>query len=187
MTSEKTGVRRAEIGSVIAILFSVLAVVVSFYQARIAEKQAHASVWPYVTIGQSMYDQGDQKGYRFTVDNNGLGPAVFRSVVVSVDGKPVKNWNQVFDALGVPREVPHTTSSVHGRVLPPNINRETTIEAIHVFALPEAQTFFAAAPRLRMDICYCSVYAECWIAHFMEPRLDTVSHCEPAGALEFAQ
>ncbi len=187
MASEKSGIRRAEIGSAIAIGLSVLAVVVSFYQARIAERQAHASVWPYLSIGYSIYDQGDQQGFAWNVDNNGLGPALIRSVTVSVDGLPRKRWVDVIAALGLQPGFLRTTSSLGGRVLPPNINRETTVAAIRVLSLPEAKVFAQAVERLKMDICYCSVYEECWIAHFREQRIDDVARCESTGPLEFAE
>lgn len=187
MTSEKSGIRRAEIGSAIAVLIAVLAVVVSFYQARIAENQAHASVWPYLSIGYNMYDGSDGPGFTWTVDNNGLGPAVLQSVVVKVDGAPRKTWRDVITALGIQPDIMRTTSSLHGRVLPPNINRETTVQAIHIPTLADARLFNKARDRVTMDICYCSVYDECWIARFEDARVERVSHCEPAGALEFTQ
>jgi hypothetical protein len=185
MTSEKAGVRRAEIGSAIAVGLSVLAVIVAFYQARIAEQQAHASVWPYVTIGYSIYDGSESPGFTWNIDNNGLGPAIIKSVVVSVDGTPRKSWPEVLAALGLPADLPKTTSSVHGRVLPPNLNRETTIQALHVPSIPEAKQLAAALSRLAMDICYCSVYDECWTAHFLEPRVEKIAHCDPHAATQF--
>jgi hypothetical protein len=180
MTSEKTGIRRAEIGSAIAVLLSVLAVVVSFYQARIAEKQAHASVWPYVTVGYNLSEVGDDRGFALTVDNDGLGPALIESVVLSVDGLPRTSWADVIAALGLQTGFMRSTSSVSGRVLPPDINRETTISAIRVSSLPEAKVFFHAIPRLKIDVCYCSVYEECWIAHFRALHVDKVARCVQA-------
>jgi hypothetical protein len=185
MTSEKTGVRRAEIGSAIAIIFSVLAVIVSFYQARIAEKQAHASVWPYLSIGYNLYDGGPSPGFAFTVDNPGLGPAVIESVVVLLDGVPRKGWSEVTAALGIKPPFLHTVSSVHGHVLPPSVNRETTIEAIHISSIPEAKVLYRANDRITISICYCSVYDECWIAQFRKTHPERVSGCSANPAVEF--
>jgi hypothetical protein len=179
--------RRAQLGSAIAVGISLMALVVGFYQARIAERQAHASVWPYLTIGYNLYDRGENRGFTWTVDNSGLGPALIQSVVVSLDGKPVRRWEDVTAVLGLKKDFEHTTSSVRGRVLPPNSNRDTTIQAIRVFALPDAEAFWKARERLQMDVCYCSVYQECWVAHWLKQKVDPVSKCSGAATPEFEQ
>jgi hypothetical protein len=129
----------AEIGSAVAVVVSSFALFVSFYQARIAERQAHASVWPYLSIDYDINDQGQRIGFIWTVENNGLGPALIQSVIVSVDDKPQRNWDEVSKALGITKSFSSTMSEVSGRVLPPDTNRETTIDAIHVISAPEAK------------------------------------------------
>jgi hypothetical protein len=178
----------AEIGSGAAVLISLLALVISFYQTRIAERQAHASVWPYVSINYDISDEGEKRGFTWTVENNGLGPALIQSVVISVDGKPRKTWAEVCVAIGITsKNFAATSSLISGRVLPPDTNRDTTIPAFHAIAAPEAKLFLDARPRLGMDICYCSVYAECWVAHFEQQRVETVERCETAGTVQFTQ
>lgn len=70
-------------------------------------------------------------------------------------------------------------------MLPPSINRETTIEGIHISSVPEAKALYHASERIKMTICYCSVYDECWIARFKETRVQRVSACHPDPAVEF--
>jgi hypothetical protein len=164
---------------------SVLAVVVSFYQARIAEKQAHASVWPYLSIGYNVNDGSDAAGFTWTVDNNGLGPAILESVEVTVDGVPRQGWADVTAAIGLVPGSLRTTSSLNGRVLPPSINRETTIDAIHLPTLADARLFYRARDRIKMSICYCSVYDECWIVRSAVPKVERVARCETAGTVQF--
>jgi hypothetical protein len=36
-----------------------------------------------------------------------------------------------------------------------------------------------------MDVCYCSVYDECWIAHWQQSRVDAVERCPAARADAF--
>jgi hypothetical protein len=178
----------AELGSAVAVAVSLLALFVSFYQARIAERQAHASVWPYLSIGYDVNDEGEARGFTWTVENNGLGPALFQSVIVSVDGKPKKTWAEVCIAVGIKNEhFSATNSSLSGRVLPPDMNRETTIAAFHAISAPEAELFHDARDRLAMDICYCSVYEECWVAHYQQQRVESVARCETAGTIQFTQ
>jgi len=178
----------AEIGSAVAVMISLLALFVSFYQARIAEQQAHASVWPYLSIGFNISDEGPGRGFTLQVDNDGLGPALFQSVIISVDGQPKKTWADVCQALGIRgRHFEATSSTLSGRVLPPDTNRETTIAAFHAISAPEANAFYEGYKRLGVDICYCSVYQECWIAHFLQQRVDNVARCDTSGTVQFTE
>jgi hypothetical protein len=178
----------AELGSAVAVVVSSLALFVSFYQARIAERQAHATVWPYLSIGYTINDEGEARGFTWTVDNNGLGPALIQSVIISVDGNPKETWGEVCAAVGIKNErFPSTSSSLSGRVLPPDMNRETTIAAFHAISAPEAKLFLEARDRLAMDLCYCSVYEECWVAHYLQQRVDRVARCDTKGTVQFTQ
>lgn len=187
---QRLGMKRigwAEIGSAVAVVVSSLALFVSFYQARIAERQAHASVWPYLSIDYDINDLGERSGFIWIVQNNGLGPALIESVIISVDGKPLRTWGEVCKALGITKSFSSTMSEVSGRVLPPDTNRETTIEAIHVISAPEAKIFYEGRKRLAMQICYCSVYEECWIAQFGKQKVEKVERCDTAGTVQFTQ
>jgi hypothetical protein len=153
----------AELGSAVAVLVSAL------------------------SIDYDVNDVGERSGFIWTVQNNGLGPALIQSVIVSVDGKPQSNWNDVCKALGITKSFSSTMSEVSGRVLPPDMNRETTIDAIHVIAAPEAKLFYEGRKRLAMEICYCSVYEECWVAHFGKQKVDRVERCSTEGTVQFTQ
>jgi hypothetical protein len=41
--------------------------------------------------------------------------------------------------------------------------------------------------RLGKEICYCSVYDECWVARFRKQKVDKVERCETAGTTQFTQ
>jgi hypothetical protein len=70
-----------------------------------------------------------------------------------------------------------STTSFSGDVIPPSLNRETAIAAIRVNQADAAKAFKAAVPRFQMDVCYCSVYDECWVAHWQMPKVDAVARC----------
>jgi len=36
-----------------------------------------------------------------------------------------------------------------------------------------------------MEICYCSVYDDCWIAHWQTPKVEAVSACPADEATDF--
>ena len=195
--SVRAGQKRAliaELSSVVALGVSFLALSIGAYQARLMnmqtqlmQSQARASVWPYISIGYSLRDEGEKTGYAWEIINDGVGPARIESVTLSLDGKPVQTWKEVFHALFGDEKVLATYSRINGKVLPPDTNRDTTIEAVRIPALEQAKVFYAAQDRLKMTICYCSVYDECWIANRQDPKTKKVDRCETSGTVQFEE
>ncbi|HJT99442.1 MAG TPA: hypothetical protein VJ696_14085 [Rhodanobacteraceae bacterium] len=178
----------AEIGSLFALAISFLALALGIYQARlmreqttVMQTQARAGVWPYLAIGYTLADEGEKQGYTWRIDNDGVGPARIETVALTLDGKPLRSWREVLHALYGDADVAATYSQIYGKVLPPNTNRETTIEAIRILDPAQARTFHAAQSRFEMTICYCSVYDDCWIAHRQSPDVQPVARCEPVA------
>jgi hypothetical protein len=189
---ERTASKRArfaELGSIAALATSLFALSLSAYQARLMneqtrlmQNQSRASVWPYVAIGYRINDEGESRGYTWQISNDGVGPARIESVTMTLDGKPVRHWRELFRALFGDADVPATYSQVYGRVLPPSTNRETTIDALHLLDMAQAKAFFAAQDRIEMTICYCSVYDDCWIARKQNPNVEPAARCDRSGA-----
>jgi hypothetical protein len=182
----------AEISSLFALAVSFLALGLGIWQARLMseqtrlmQQQARAGVWPYLSIGYALVADGDKRGYTWRIDNDGVGPARIESVTLTLDGKPLEHWNDVFHALYGNAPVQATYSQIYGKVLPPSTNRETTIEAVHLFDPAQAKTFFDAQSRIDMSICYCSVYDDCWIARRQSPAQEPVARCDATGAKQF--
>ena len=186
--SESRRARITELGSIVALATSFLALSLSAYQARLMneqtrlmQSQSRASVWPYVSIGYAIDDAGESRGYTWQIGNDGVGPARIESVEVTLDGKPVHHWRELFRALLGDVAVPATYSQIYGRVLPPSTNRETTIDALHLTDMAQARAFFAAQDRIDMTICYCSVYDDCWLARRSDPDVQRVDRCDASG------
>ena len=182
----------AEISSLFALAVSFLALGLGIWQARLMseqtrlmQQQARAGVWPYLSIGYALVADGDKRGYTWRIDNDGVGPARIESVTLTLDGKPVEHWKEVFDALFGDAPVQATYSQIYGKVLPPSTNRETTIEAVHLSDPAQAKAFFEAQSRIEMSICYCSVYDDCWIARRRSPAQEPVARCDATGTKQF--
>ena len=177
----------SDLGSALALAVSVFALALGAYQTRLMQSQARASVWPYLSIGYTYSSNVDRDAFIRTVNDNGVGPAKVETVRVTLDGKPMHDWEQVLVALGAPSTSPSmATSSIGGEVIPPNTNRETTVAPIKLNERDVARLFKAAEHRLGMDICYCSVYDECWVAHWQRSRVDAVERCEALGGDAFS-
>lgn len=182
------------LGNVFALAASFLALALGVYQSRLMnaqtrmmQSQLRGSVWPYVSIGYRLSNEGEKRGYTWEINNDGVGPARIESVTMSVDGKPIRNWKEMFGAVLGDVPVAATYSRIYGKVLSPNTNRETTIEAVRIPDLDQARAFYAAQKRFDMAICYCSVYDECWTAHWQNPKVDPVKSCDTSGTIQFEQ
>ena len=179
--------RRAELGSIVAVVVSVIALGLNVYQTRIIQEQARAGVWPYLSFGVETKESDTGARYAFTLDNDGVGPAIIKSVRVTFDGRPVHTWLEVVKLIvGTATTENVGIATVHGLVLPAGTNRDTKVEAISVSDPAKAKIFIKANPRIRMEICYCSVYDDCWIISTTDGEdLRPVSRCKSAGDDEF--
>jgi hypothetical protein len=177
----------AQFSGVLALAISFLALAVGAYQTRLMQEQARASVWPYVTIGKNEDTTQGQESFTWRADNNGVGPAKIQSVQVFLDGTPYRNWHELFAKLAPEQEFHGATSSLNGIVLPASLNRETTIEMVKPNTPERAKVFQQAQERIRIEVCYCSVYDECWIAHSLKTTSETVARCDTGGKLQFEQ
>ena len=171
----------------LALSVSIFALAIGAWQTRLMQGQARASVWPFLSIGYSYSSNTDTDGFVWHIDNNGVGPARIEAVSLSLDGKPMKNWVDVMKALGATSPINVSTTSFNGDVIPPSLNRETTIKAIRVHQREVAALFKGAVDRFKMDVCYCSVYDECWVAHWQQSKVDAVERCEDDRVASFEE
>jgi len=150
--------------AVIASLVGLLALLVAGYTAWIQRQQVRAQVWPYVELGES--DSlptdvvgGETHGGLLVAFNKGVGPAILQSVVVKVNGKAQRNWEQVFKSLGIDPAPNFSMSSLNHSVLSPG-------ERLDFMTIVGADEWTRFKSRLGKEIvvsaCYCSTLGECW-------------------------
>src|SRR6478672_2162589 len=99
MSPEKPIVRRKWFNielllGISATLLSLCALVVSIFQTNlareqnaIAREQQQASVWPHI---QAVYSQNNDD-FGWTIINNGVGPAIVKSLTLTYQGKAYKD------------------------------------------------------------------------------------------------
>jgi hypothetical protein len=169
--------------SVSAIVAAIAAVLVAAYEARINREYQRISVWPRLQQSNSL-TAGEP--YLRTVTNVGVGPALIRSVEVSVDGVLCRTWREVGQALiGKPMPGSVSTTFRAGAVLLPD-------KPITVLKLPpgeEARKFWEEAQgrRLSIRICYSSLFDEFWLSDSFEDHPKAVTECRSDPAKEFQQ
>ncbi|WP_299526869.1 hypothetical protein [Winogradskyella sp.] len=94
MTKSRTD-RLQSFGTILALVISVIAMVTSIYEANIMKSQQKAMVWPYLKTTQSYSNEG----FNIKVFNNGIGPALVKSVEVSFKNHPLKDIDELLDSL----------------------------------------------------------------------------------------
>lgn len=122
-----------------------------------------------------------------TLDNDGLGPALIRTVSLTIDGHPKSRWRSAVALfrstarphVGKPHETLAITAFGGGTVIRPATN--FAVLSLHS---PEALRVAALLQRrLSLEICYCSILQRCWHVAYGEdgPPVDVPS-CGTAGS-----
>jgi hypothetical protein len=159
---EGRGLRRYE--TIIATLVGVSALFVSGYTAYVQRQQVRAAVWPILE-----YTTSNQPELRFTVANKGVGPAIVRHVVVTVDGQPVRDWAEAPRKLLGPGLHRNSSSTLSGHVLSAGEIRDVLVpydDENRPLLFDKRGELFDILNRERsrvfMEICYSSTLGECW-------------------------
>jgi hypothetical protein len=141
--------------TIVAVVASIGALILGAYTAQLQRRHDSASVWPHLELGILF----TPRTAGMQVSNSGVGPAIVQSVIVSVDGHPLRSWPEAFKILIDSPATKYSSSSVSDRVIRAG-------ETVNWFALPtdilppDIQTRLA---RVVIEICYASVYDEHWI------------------------
>jgi hypothetical protein len=152
--------------AIIATLVGVLALTVSGYTAYVQRQQVRAQVWPYLLVGN-----GNVPNIRLMLANKGVGPAIIKNAIVRVDGKPVPDWDTMFERLGKKHE--RYYSSFGRRVVAAGEEitvldlRNDKLEPVSTSSdkgTDDAYIWAALHDRVDAEICYCSSLGDCWIA-----------------------
>jgi hypothetical protein len=184
LPTERRAVEWDAVAAIIASLVGFLALLVAGYTAyvqrytaEIQNRQVQAQVWPYVISGN------DDLNFALTVSNQGVGPAIVRSVQVRMDGKSQSDWNHIVANMGLP---PHSffQSTINRYVLSPG-------ERLQIIRFSDKALWqrleSAALNRMSIEICFCSTLGECWMSRNknligspsmpLQLRVDSVDRC----------
>lgn len=170
-----------------ALLISTVAAIAAIYQTRVIAQQFSATVWPYV----SMDVTNSPVSFELDLRNDGLGPAIVRSVSITWDGKPqpsiealyrsfVKHDPKVIAPILAAKRAGQTvrittSTPTSGLVIPAN----SAQVILRLEGSTVVQVFRPRVARVGLSLCYCSLTGSCWTQSFQnresEPR--AVSSC----------
>ena len=171
------GIRIDLVIAVCALLISTLATAASWWQSRVVADQLSSQVWPYLSL-TTTFDPNDVS---LDIINNGLGPAIIRSVVLTVDGKPHADPATIMRLLIPVRKGP-IRSQVSSLTAGSVIRAGGDVRLFRVIAPWLVPEFGANAKRFDIRLCYCSLLAKCWFTTLQgigDPQ--PVPRCDPAG------
>jgi len=190
----RTGVKWLDAALAVGILFvSVSSLVVAIVHSRTLERMADANVklveansWPFVA-----YSTGNRSDEKPTIDmsveNNGIGPAKIESFVVTWNKVPQRNAlvflrnccgyeHHLGDGLQyavVQGEVLRAGARLSFLYFPRNTQTAAAWDKLNGDRI---------SSKLDVNICYCSVFDECWAGDITEFTLHPkrVDKCTPS-------
>lgn len=163
MVTEKT-IRVSRYETIIATLVGVSALFVSGYTAHVQRQQVRAAVWPILEYGTS-----NEPDIRFTLDNKGVGPAIIRHVVVTIDGSRYTIGSKLCKKITGEAKPLFTESDMKNHVLSagesmniliPHDTDNTSLTSQK--RGPMWEKLDPARARVGIEICYCSTLGDCW-------------------------
>jgi len=163
-----------------ALVVSVSAVVVGLYEASLQRAHDRAEVWPNLELSTYV----TPKGASLRLENSGIGPAIVHSIVVSVDGRPRRNWTDVLAAVTGRNPGVLESSTAADRAI--RAGDGVLLVGAPAAALPPGMWDYIK--RVSVRVCYSSVFKESWVLesrHLTTKSTRTlIASCDtqPAGA-----
>ena len=153
--------------SVMAIMVSSLALIVSYYETSILKQQQKllvseqaASVWPYLEVNTSMITSAEDMSVQIILKSKGVGPALVQSTDLRMYGQSINSYSDIVDLLQQDSMVKAFTKlSLHldyNSVLSPG----ESISILELVVIPDGQDSYSFYPETAS--CYCSIYNQCW-------------------------
>jgi hypothetical protein len=135
-----------------------------------ASSSMAAQTWPYVTIGWRFGD--DEIG--IGISNDGLGPAIIRDVVLTIDQKPQHDAvSALRPFLGNPPPQVRLDAVTRGVV----IRAGNSVNFFLVHDVTAATQIRDAMARVNLQLCYCSILGKCWTSSLGDANPEGVSRC----------
>ena len=169
-----------------AVLISLAVAYFAFQQAEATEKMQIAAVWPIVAYDTGNLSEEGDPVLTLNASNNGVGPARIRGMEVSYEGRTYRDIRMLLrDCCAEPGEtIAVVMSAINGEVLKSGeelsfvqVTRDQTSPRVY-------ERFEDARLSIRVRMCYCSVFDDCWIEDSAATTQVVVKSC-PADWTQF--
>jgi hypothetical protein len=164
--------RIARLEGWVAVFIALTSLAITLYEARVTREHDRMSVWPRL-----YQESSDSAGiYDRVITNVGLGPALVKSFEVRLDDTRRTSWKPVVSSLlaGANQNPGFFFSHVGaGTVILPG----HTIHVLTIVGRDFSSLAIAQDHRLVSQLCYCSLYDECWTGSSNRAEPVTVRTC----------
>jgi len=168
-----------------AMVVGLAALFIAWDQARVMRAQQHGAVVPVLQVDGFIQSTETQRDLGLRLVNNGVGPAMIRTVTLMRDYAPTDGFDPL--VAHFPDDFDRSWSSVNGRALAPggevmpvvfNWDRDALSEQELVALLNEWN-------RWGVEVCYCSVFERCWISSSSQTLREPVGSCPDSAIDQF--
>jgi hypothetical protein len=197
---------------VAALFVSFVSIFIAWHHGQVMKELVHqnerlveANSLPYLqTYTSDLRSDLKTPAFRLTVQNQGVGPARIAEVTMSLDGKPVPDFNTLIDRCCAPglldaaRHGATDYDGMHNGEVILSTLRDRMIrpgEAVDAFdwrmtrdnlgITSRLKSSFASG-RITASICYCSVFEDCWTRTNLDRRPRPAKQC-PVPAVPYRQ
>jgi hypothetical protein len=157
-----------------AFLISLISLTVAIHHGKTMDKLVASNSYPNIDIETSnQEDLHDGLGQRSVLNieliNTGIGPARIRTVEVRVGDKPAADFHALLAAcctdagsLPLPKTTPYYSGDLRGHMLQAG-------KSLRLFSWAEAPNdprwarLKAVISKVDVNVCYCSVFDECYV------------------------
>jgi hypothetical protein len=175
-----------------AFFVSMVSLGLAIHNARTMERLVAANSYPNIdVVAGNRFDFGDGLGMRpavyLSVANTGIGPARLRSVQLSWQGKPAADLAALValccsgpDVSSLPKMDYWRSADLRGYMVAAG-------QSVNLYAWPEAlgDPRWARLNELRakvgLEVCYCSVFDECYVRDSERREPERARSCPPAA------
>jgi hypothetical protein len=141
--------------------------VLSIREARMSREHDRLLVQPHFLISFNY----NEDGVSWVAFNDGLGPARIRGLMLLVDDVS-QNWTEPFpNAIENALKIHPKKVSFVNPMVGTTISSGNDMILMSVPAGPDADAIKADVERVSFEVCYCSIYNECWL--FDSTNLDS--------------
>jgi hypothetical protein len=172
--------------SLVGVFIAVVALYAALAESDAARKQTAAAVWPFVQLTVHDHLSEDRAEFRISMTNAGVGPARMRSMRVTLDDTPLRDWHHAMALVGEEGIHRLGQSYVGRRVLIPGESVDMVMTEDRVLVGKFLDSL--ARPGTSITYCYCSIFDTCWVVD-SEKDLQTpdpVDTCPDFGDQSFA-
>jgi hypothetical protein len=188
-----------------AMFVSVISLVVAVEHGRTMERMAdanermveangrmvQANSWPFIQFGTHNIDERGNPKVRLSLINVGVGPARIETFELSWNGHPMSSTKALFDACckTIPAKPaqPNTVVVFNEHVAQRVLRAGDQFDFLAMTDSREGDLlskFNVERNNITVQVCYCSVFDECWLGSGITTHAERVASC-PTPAVPF--